>query len=174
VKRALRSLATLGMTRFACTLTLAVAAALVPLCAVAQELPDWLPGCWTGQDGSAAAGAIEVWTSPQAGRMLGLGHTVRGTRSNFEFLRIERTEQGIDYVAQPGGRPAVRFASTAIASARVEFANPQHDFPQRIEYARDGDTLRAELSTTDRARKQTFLFKRTLCDSMIHASESKQ
>jgi len=142
--------------------------------ATAEEMPDWLPGCWSGQDGSAAAGAIEVWTAPQAGRMLGLGHTVRGTRSNFEFLRIERTEQGIDYVAQPGGRPAVRFASTTRGSARVEFANPQHDFPQRIEYARDGDTLRAELSTTDRTRKQTFLFKRMSCDSMIQASESKQ
>ena len=153
---------------------LATLMAAAPVCLTAQELPDWLPGCWAGQDGSAAAGATEMWTAPQAGRMLGLGQTVRGTRSSFEFLRIERGEQGVDYVAQPGGRPPVRFASIAIAPGRVEFVNPQHDFPQRIEYAREGDSLRAELSTTDRARKQTFLFKRMPCDRLISASEPKQ
>ena len=142
--------------------------------AFAQELPAWLPGCWEGQDGSAAAGAIEVWTAPQAGRMVGLGVTVRGTRATFEFIRIERSEQGIDYVAQPGGKPPVRFAATANTSGRIEFANPQHDFPQRLEYSRDGDLLRAELSTTDRARKVLYLFKRTSCDRMIPATESKQ
>lgn len=153
-------------------LALAVVAAVgtPPLVATAQDLPDWLPGCWVGQDGSAAAGATEMWTLPQAGRMVGVGVTVRGTRSTFEFLRIERTEQGVDYVAQPGGRPPVRFASIAVAAGKVEFANPQHDFPQRIEYARDGDTLRAELSTTDRARKQAFVFKRTSCDRLIPAN----
>src|SRR5262249_8291878 len=124
--------------------------------------------------GSAAAGATEVWTAPQAGRKVGLGITVRGTRSTFEFLRIERTDQGIDYVAQPGGRPPVRFASPGAAAGRVEFANAQHEFPQRIESARDGETLRAELSPTDRARKQTFLFKRASCDLLIQANESKQ
>jgi hypothetical protein len=159
--------------KFSAALILA-ALATAPLCASAQELPDWLPGCWLGQDGSAAKGAIEVWTAPEAGGMLGLGRTVRGTRASFEFLRLERTDKGVEYVAQPGGRPPVRFASTAIEAKRVEFANPQHDFPQRIEYARDGDTLRAELSTTDRARKQTFVFKRASCDQLIQATESKQ
>jgi hypothetical protein len=152
-------------------LAVALMSILAPCLAAAQELPAWLPGCWSGQDGSAAAGATEIWTAPQAGRMLGLGITVRGNRSSFEFLHIERTEQGFDYVAQPGGRPPVRFASAGVSAGRVEFANPQHDFPQRIEYARDGDTLRAELSTTDRARKQTFVFKRVSCDTFTEATE---
>lgn len=147
--------------------TLALVACLSPAVAAGQESPDWLAGCWTGQDGSAAAGPIEIWTRPEAGAMLGLGRTVRGTRSNFEFLRIEKTAQGLDYVAQPGGRPATRFASVEVAPGSIEFTNPQHDFPQRVRYSRDGETLRAELTTLDRSKRALFTFERAACDSLI-------
>jgi hypothetical protein len=32
----------------------------------------------------------------------------------------------------------------------VRFENPSHDFPQRIEYRRDGNVLRAEASGIDK------------------------
>ena len=39
---------------------------------------------------------------------------------------------GIAYVAQPGGQPPTRFALAEQADRRVVFADPAHDFPQRL------------------------------------------
>ena len=59
---------------------------------------------------------------------------------SFEFLRIESDQDGLVYLASPRGRPATPFRLVESAKARVVFANPQHDFPQRILYwlAEDG------------------------------------
>jgi len=40
------------------------------------------------------------------------------------------------------------------------FENPDHDFPQRIEYARAGDTLTATISTMDRERTFSWSWTR--------------
>jgi hypothetical protein len=40
--------------------------------------------------------------------------------------------------------PVVRQDETSI-----EFANPQHDYPQRIRYWREGDLLKAEIALID-------------------------
>jgi hypothetical protein len=46
----------------------------------------------------------------------------------------------------PGGRsPATPFTLKTMARERVVFENAAHDFPQRIIYWRDGDTLRARI-----------------------------
>jgi hypothetical protein len=72
--------------------------------------------------------------------MLGLSRTTRGTgQVFFEFLRIERTPQGIVYLASPGGQPATPFALVECAGHRAIFANPQHDHPQRIIYWREDE-----------------------------------
>ena len=53
---------------------------------------------------------------------------------SFEFLRIETAGPSLVYVAQPGGRPPTRFPLAETGARRAVFANPQHDFPQRILY----------------------------------------
>lgn len=50
------------------------------------------------------------------------------------------------YIAQPGGRPPTSFKRTAGGEHWVRFENPDHDFPQRIEYRRQGDVLHAEVA----------------------------
>jgi hypothetical protein len=52
----------------------------------------------------------------------------------FEFLRIEKHDDSIYYMAMPGGRPATPFKMTTKEPARVVFENPEHDFPKRIIY----------------------------------------
>ena len=81
----------------------------------------------------------EIWTSAAGGALVGLHKDVstRGGTArmvSFEFLRIEGGPEGIAYVAQPGGHPPTRFALIEQADRRVVFANPAHDFPQRILY----------------------------------------
>ena len=97
----------------------------------------WLEGHWVGSDGPLQM--EEVWTSTAGGALVGL-HKDVSTRGgaprmvSFEFLRIEAGAEGIAYVAQPGGQPPTRFALIEQAARRVVFANPAHDFPQRILY----------------------------------------
>lgn len=101
--------------------------------------------------------------------MLGISQTVRSGRTEFEFLRIESVERGVvDYVAQPSGRPPTRFRLTDNSATHADFANPAHDFPQRIRYAREGDVLTAEISGGNPVRRIEFRFRRVACESLTH------
>ena len=97
----------------------------------------WLEGHWVGADGPLQM--EEIWTSAAGGALVGL-HKDVSTRQgaarmvSFEFLRIEAGTDGIAYVAQPGGEAPTRFPLTEQAARRAVFANPAHDFPQRILY----------------------------------------
>ncbi len=105
----------------------------------------WLAGDWCG--GSGAEGIEESWLPWRGGGSVGVSRTMRGDRLiGFEFLRIA-VEDGVPtYIAQPGGRAPTRFRRTDGGETWVRFENPAHDFPQRIEYRRDGDRLVASIS----------------------------
>jgi hypothetical protein len=100
----------------------------------------WLEGHWVGTDGPMQM--EEIWTSAAGDALVGL-HKDVATRAgaarmvSFEFLRIEAGADGVAYVAQPGGRPPTRFTLVESGPRRVVFANPAHDFPQRILYRLD-------------------------------------
>jgi hypothetical protein len=104
-----------------------------------SEIADlaWLEGHWVGADGGLQM--EEIWTSADGGALVGLHKDVATTGAaarmvSFEYLRIEAGADGVAYVAQPGGRPPTRFPLVEVAPRRVVFANPAHDFPQRILY----------------------------------------
>lgn len=104
---------------------------------------DWLAGCWEGDGGE------ECWLPAGGGMMLGLNRAPeKDGRSGFEFLRIvEEDDGGLVYLASPGGRhPPTPFAATEVGERHVVFANPEHDFPQRITYRLEDDgSLRARV-----------------------------
>lgn len=92
---------------------------------------EWLAGCWIGEGGE------ECWLAPLDGTMVGMNRGPRreDRRPMFEFLRIVEDEQGVVYLASPAGRnPPTPFRAVEIDAERVVFANPAHDFPQRITY----------------------------------------
>ena len=93
----------------------------------------WMAGHWSGTIGGWDM--EEVWTAPRAGVMVGMHHDAKGEKASFEFMRIAATPDGIVYLAQPGGRSAVPFPLVEATGTRAVFANPQHDFPQRITYS---------------------------------------
>lgn len=129
-----------------------------------------MAGCWQGEAGTAAANAFEAWSTPRAGRMLGISQTVRGTNSFFEYMRIDADDKGLRFVPQPGGKPPVEFTSETVEPNRVVFANPQHDFPKYVEYQRSGDTLTARLSAQPpgvEGKRQLFAFRRVDCDTVF-------
>jgi Domain of unknown function (DUF6265) len=117
---------------------------------VAQpRLPEWLAGTWAMEDG--ASWADELWTDPRGGLMLGLGRMGFGPQLNtWEVLQIRQKADGsISYYAQPNGRAPTEFPMVLISAEAIEFANPAHDYPQRIRYWRQGKLLMAEISKID-------------------------
>jgi len=113
---------------------------LLPFCTVFAAEPTaidrlaWLSGCWSTDGREPGSG--EQWTKPAAGTLLGVSRTVRNGRTvAYEFMRIEETESGsLILVATPSGQDTNTFELADIAEHEVTFADPAHDFPQRVIY----------------------------------------
>ena len=112
--------------------------------ASAAEL-DWMAGHWCGLRGKTFN--EETWLPARGDLMIGMHRDTRDGRAvGFEFMRIARQQGTWTFLAQPGGGAVVAFPATTISGDSVTFANPQHDFPQRVTYRRvDADTLHARV-----------------------------
>ncbi|MFO0635350.1 MAG: DUF6265 family protein [Nannocystaceae bacterium] len=115
--------------------------------AVAPSL-DWIVGTW--QANTPQGVVTEQWSHGEAGSLLGRSETKQGdTVVFFEQMRLQRADDGtVTFLAQPMGRtPATPFrAVPPWSSQQLTVENPDNEFPQRIEYRRDGDTLTATIS----------------------------
>ncbi len=106
---------------------------------------DWLAGSWCGGDGDRRI--EEVWLPEAGGTMLGMARTLSGdAMASFEFMRIAPVDGGTGFIAQPGGSLPTTFLATDAGTASARFENAAHDFPNRVEYRREGDHLHAEIS----------------------------
>jgi hypothetical protein len=120
--------------------------------AAAAASVAWMAGHWTGTAGPLQM--EEIWTAADGGALVGLHKDVAAKNGaprmvSFEFLRIETDGGSLVYIAQPGGRPPTRFPLAEIAARRAVFANPAHDFPQRIIYwLDDSGALHARVEGT--------------------------
>lgn len=108
----------------------------------------WLAGCWRLARGGRVVD--EQWMAPRGGTMLGMSRTVAGGRTvEFESMRLHVRDGRPVFTAWPMGRAGTSFPAVEVAPGRVVFEAPEHDFPQRIVYARGaGDSLRARIEGT--------------------------
>jgi len=125
----------------------------------------WLQGCWT--QASPRRTIEEQWMAPRGNSMIGMGRTVRGD-SLVEFEVVVIRERGSDlvYEAHPSGQPSAEFVAESLGVASVVFANPAHDFPQRVGYRRAGaDSLVGWIAGTmgGQSRRLEFPYSRTEC-----------
>lgn len=112
----------------------------------------WVVGAWSATVEGATT--IETWcpvpaTDTVAARWIGDNRTRQGDREvAFEWMAIEGPRAASVYLAQPSGRtPPAHFDRVVSDRPRAAvFENPAHDFPQRIEYLREGSMLRAVAS----------------------------
>jgi len=94
-----------------------------------------LAGCWRA--GVDLASTEEQWMAPTGGIMVGMSRTLMEGRARaWEFLLIRAVEDRLVYWAHPSGQEPTAFPATSISDNRAVFANPEHDFPKRIEYRR--------------------------------------
>ena len=125
----------------------------------------WMAGCWELVAGERVT--HEQWMAPLGGLMLGMSRTVvRDSVREYEQLRIETRSGVATYVAHPSGQTTTAFAATSVTDTSVVFANPGHDFPQRIVYRRLGsDSLvaRIEGDRGGTVRGMNFPMRRVAC-----------
>ncbi len=147
-------------------LAFAIVAAWSANLAASDGAPEFIVGDWCAMSGEQRF--EERWTDAQGGRMYALSRSFKGNRlAGFEFLRIEPIDGGYAYIAQPGGRPPTAFALSERGDQRVVFTNPQHDYPQRIEYWRDASGLHARVSGAPKPGEDPlqFDFRPGRCES---------
>jgi hypothetical protein len=127
----------------------------------------WLAGCWDAAGGEP--GSEEHWLAPAGGTLFGISRTVRGGQTvTHELMQIrERGPGELVFIASPAGQATTTFPLVAHGESSVTFENPEHDFPQRVIYRRDGDVLRARIEGTEGGKEKgfDFPFRRRDCDA---------
>lgn len=101
--------------------------------------------------------------------MLGISRTVaNGKTVEFEFTQIRQEASGeIFFIAKPSGQPEATFKMIKGSANEVVFENPQHDFPQRVIYRRQGDDrLLGRIEGVGKGKEKSvdFPMTRARCD----------
>jgi len=130
------------MRWFALPIFLTTAAAAAP----APDL-SWLSGDWRRcRDGEIVE---ERWLGPRGELMIGANLTSsKSGKATWELLRLVRSDDGWTFWASPMGRPPVPFRMVEDGAQRAVFANPEHGFPARVVYWREGEELLARIEGT--------------------------
>ena len=123
-------------------------------------MPGWLAGAWAMENG--ARWADETWTTARGGMMIGASRSGFGPElAEWVHSRIvRRADGGISLFAQPQGRAPTEFRMATMSETAIEFANPAHDYPQRIRYERVGQLLIAEVSKMDGSEALRWQYRR--------------
>jgi hypothetical protein len=124
----------------------------------APPMPEWMTGAWEHAD--EQGWADEYWTPLRGDLMLGSARSGTGEKLDFwEQMRIQKEDDGavVLWVVSAGQKP-VRFEATVSAENSIVFENPEHDYPQRIYYWREGKELKAEISLLDGSTVVRFSF----------------
>jgi len=122
---------------------------------------SWMSGHWVVA-GANGRWTEEHWSAPRAGTMIGYSWSGAGEAiSEYEYLRLQAGEDDeIVYLAQPNGGAGTGFHLARSEGTSATFENPTHDFPQRIRYVRDGDTMVATISAMDGSHAMSWTFRR--------------
>lgn len=128
------------------------------------EQVAWLAGCWQYVSGERTV--EEQWMAPRGHTMISTGRTTQGeTLAEYELVLIREDRGQLAYESHPSGQPSAVFLSRQVGENEVLFENLQHDFPQRIGYRRDGDSLHAWIEglRNGQTRRVQFPYRRVAC-----------
>ena len=115
---------------------------------------DWLAGYWLSCEGGVEVS--ETWSNRRGGIMLGSSITSGDDSFGWEQTRIEAGEDGLLFHAQPRGQPPAAFRLVRTDAREAVFENPDHDFPQRVIYRRDGERLTGRIEGRVDGRDQAM------------------
>ena len=128
---------------------------------------NWMSGCWRA---TTARGIVieETYTTPTQNLMQGMTRYLRDDRvADFKFTTIVADSAGLTLRPQPRGGTAVSFPLKGTGRREATWENLQHDFPQRIRYARPhDDTLVARIEgpgPTGSTRSSEWRMAKVVC-----------
>ena len=125
-----------------------------------KPLPDWIVGDWVN-----AGGIHEEWVKGRAELRARSYRVTDGDTIVSEPIRILWKGGAMTYIPtvhnQNEGKP-VEFRMVTSTDGFVVSEHPDHDFPQRITYRREGDTLHADV--TDLAGENGFSLSWSIAD----------
>ncbi len=124
--------------------------ALITICGCAAS-PDYtgsfdlgkLHGRWESLNQNTTQ--IEEWGLVAEGDLRGRGFVLEGRDTTFiEFLSIKEIDDTLRYFAQVSDQndgETIEFKMRSQSKNIIEFANPAHDFPKRIVYEIEADSV---------------------------------
>ena len=109
---------------------------------------DWLEGIWTRTNVKPGRSGYEKWQKTSSSEWLGFGVNMNGNDTTFvERLKLVIKEDNIYYVADiVANKEPVYFKLTTITANGFVCENPDHDFPKKISYQKNGNGIKATIS----------------------------
>jgi hypothetical protein len=119
----------------------------------------WLAGRWESTNNKPGQSGSETWSAASAGKMLGLGATLKGKDTVFvERSTLEIKGDDIFYIAQvTGNAKPIPFKLTSITDDSFVCENPEHDFPKKITYKLNGNRIYATISGDGKSIPYNFV-----------------
>jgi hypothetical protein len=127
---------------------------------------QWMAGCWEYRGGERTI--EEQWMRPMGQVMLGTSRTTASGRTiAYEQMIIVEDSIGAVFRSIPSGQEPAEFVALELSDSLASFSNPDHDFPQFVEYrpGAAGDSLWARISgeIAGVAREVHFRYGRIAC-----------
>jgi len=121
---------------------------------------DWLEGTWMRINNKPGRSAHEKWQKISSSEWSGMGVNMSsGVTAFVEKLKLVIKDDNIYYVADiVENRVPVYFKLTSITNDGFVCENPDHDFPKKISYLKDGEKLAATISGN--GKSIDYLFER--------------
>ena len=121
----------------------------------ASQTLSWMLGCWQSEHGMQEEWLIADYPSVIWGEGRRLG--ADGPQI-IEKMTISPVATEFLLLAEPVGQSAQVFFEAERDETSIRFENPDHDYPQRIQYTRDADQLTATISLADGSRPASWTF----------------
>lgn len=120
---------------------------------------EWLVGKWKRTNSKPGRTSIETWKK-DGDRLIGSAYHLNGNDTTYiEKLKIVVKDQELYYVADvPENKSEVYFKITQVSPNGFVCENPQHDFPKKISYQLNGNSIRAVISGD--GKEIPYLFER--------------
>lgn len=147
-------------------LTLFVLFPVVTMSQTSIQSLNWLVGEW--QHIQREMVFTEFWQlSPDNSLYIGTGKAQKNNKIvSQEEMRIEQVDGDLYYIVtvkNHNENKAIPFRLTSLTNNSVTFENPEHDFPQKIEYTfinKDSITAVVSATSNEKIRKLVFNFSR--------------
>ncbi|WEK18470.1 MAG: DUF6265 family protein [Candidatus Pedobacter colombiensis] len=120
---------------------------------------QWLVGKWIRTNPKAGQSGYETWTKVTDLKLTGEGVTLRGKETIF-LENLEFIVKGNDIfysVMITGEKSPVYFKLTALNANGFTCENPEHDFPKKIAYQRNGKYVKAIISGNGQSMDYNFV-----------------